>query len=161
LRVNSLQRLGLKNGKCPHPGTIVKGVCKAWLPIAQNQKLVYCAVFTLFIVMMVYFVWKKRRSPVSFFALFLGLAFSSSGFSSAALPYLFFGGWLVLRAWRLNKYGDATFAGVNKIAKERALAKREGRLVEGPKTANAPAATRRPPEANKRYTPPPTRGKRR
>jgi hypothetical protein len=74
--------------------------------------------------------------------------------------FVFMGAWLIVRAFRLQRYGDATWTGSNKIAREVAQAKREGRdATPKPKpsssspTAALPPGPAAPPTASKRYTP--------
>ena len=106
-------------------------------------------------VAMLVFTLRAKRAGIAFCGLFIGLALGTIG-----LPFLALGGWLIVRAFRLQKYGDATFAGSNKIARERAKAKREGRTVtpratRGSARGSSRNAVKLPtgPEASKRYTP--------
>ncbi len=83
--------------------------------------------------------------------------------SVTGLPFLFLGAGVMNRAFRLQKWGDPTFSGSNRVAREQAKAKREGREV-APRASRAtrgsnastqvvsPRATA-PPAASKRYTP--------
>ena len=106
------------------------------------------------------FAYFRKRSGVAASSIFLGLALGTAG-----LPFLFLGGWLVVRALRLQKYGDPTFAGSNRRARERAQAKREGRSDtprsssrSSERVASRRAAKKGPvkpsgPAPSKRYTP--------
>ena len=103
------------------------------------------------------FALLRKRVGVAFVGLFLGLAIGTIG-----LPFLMLGGWLVIRALRLQKYGDATFAGSSLRAREMAKAKKEGRSL-APSTAKSAKSAKgakttapsgpKPPSASKRYTP--------
>ncbi len=101
---------------------------------------------------MMIFAVKAKRAGVAMCALLLGLALGTVGF-----PFILLAAWLIVRAFRLQKYGDATFAGSGKRAREMAQAKKEGRAYAppgSPKTASASVPrTANPPEASKRYTP--------
>ena len=109
---------------------------------------------------LVAFSYFRKRSGVAASSIFLGLALGTAG-----LPFLFLGGWLVVRAFRLQKYGDPTFAGSNRRAREKAKAKREGRSDAPRSTSRASdrvasrrAAKKGPvrpsgPAPSKRYTP--------
>jgi hypothetical protein len=94
-----------------------------------------------------FFAYRRKRAGVIVSCLILG--FTMNPTSSVGLPFMFAGGWLLIRAQRLNKYGDASFSGSSRKAKEISKARKEGRSAP---TANAP--TLKPtPEASKRYTP--------
>ncbi len=116
-----------------------------WLP--QFLEILVVGLFLIF------FAYRRKRAGVAFAALLLGLALGIIG-----LPFLFLGGWLVIRALRLQKYGDATFAGSSRRAREMAQAKKEGRAVSPSpsKVAKGTKATPTaptPPAPSKRYTP--------
>jgi hypothetical protein len=76
-----------------------------------------------------------------------------------AFAGFFLGGWLLLRALRLQRYGDASFFGSSRIAREQAQAKREGRPIErkarAKKKVEEDPMLIRPvaPAPSKRYTP--------
>ncbi len=110
----------------------------------------------------------RRRSPLAFTLVMTGLAF---GTLFVLVPYGLAGAWVMLRAWRTQKYGAPT-------AKGRAL---EGWVPPPPRgstrrpRSTGPSGSRRgkaavpekstvrkPPTANKRYTPkapPPAKSK--
>jgi hypothetical protein len=135
---------------CVEPFHLVKAVCQhthlthpsAWLP--QFLEIV---VFGLAII---FFALRRKRVGVAFCGLLLGLALGTIG-----LPFLFCGGWLIIRALRLQKYGDPTFTGSSRRAREVAQAKKEGRPVRSKESASAAASSRpaAPPTPSKRYTP--------
>jgi len=94
-----------------------------------------------------------RRAPLAFTMVMTGLAFGSL---LILVPYGVGGGWIMLRAWRTQKYGSPTakspvtgwVAPPPRAASRRASAgsrKRRGTESNG--------SGRKPPEANKRYTP--------
>lgn len=93
---------------------------------------------------MIYFAWRRKRAGVAASGLLLGLALGTVG-----MPFLLVGGWLIVRAFRLQKYGDASFTGSSKRARELSKAKKEGRTVAPLGQKGAPAA----PTPSKRYTP--------
>ncbi|MGD1014062.1 MAG: hypothetical protein ABR963_06705 [Acidimicrobiales bacterium] len=99
---------------------------------------------------MMIFAVKAKRAGVAMCALLLGLALGTVGF-----PFILLAAWLIIRAFRLQKYGDASFAGSGKKAREMSQAKKAGRAYATPgasATTSAPR-TATPPEASKRYTP--------
>jgi hypothetical protein len=99
---------------------------------------------------MMIFAVKAKRAGVAMCGLLLGLALGTIGF-----PFILLAAWLIVRAWRLQKYGDASFTGSGKRAREMSQAKKEGRSSPTPGVATATSAPRtaNPPEASKRYTP--------
>jgi hypothetical protein len=104
---------------------------------------------------LLYCALRRTRAGVACFSIFLGLGHVSD----VGVIFFAIGAWLILRAYRLQKYGDPTFSGSNRVAKEMNLAKREGRApkLETPaiaaETAKAVAKPPTPPPASKRYTP--------
>jgi hypothetical protein len=97
-------------------------------------------------------LWKRKRTLVAFDLFLVGFAFTifilPFGFA-----FIFLGGWLMLRAWRINKYGTTN---AKAIAREAAARPRGRQRKEAARTASATATTpgaRKPPAASKRYTP--------
>jgi hypothetical protein len=100
--------------------------------------------------LILFFALRRKRAGVACFACFLGI-----GLGLAGVVFVFLGAWLIVRAFRLQRYGEATWKGSNTIAREMAQAKREGRDAT-PKSPSAPVAAPgpvAPPTASKRYTP--------
>lgn len=97
----------------------------------------------------------RRRAPLAFAIVMTGLAFGSL---FILVPYGVAGGWIMLRAWRTQKNGSPTAKrpmtgwvappprGTTRRAKTTAPRAGKGRTTEAP-------GTRKPPSANKRYTP--------
>lgn len=102
--------------------------------------------------------WRKKRVLAAFVGLMMGLMLSTVG-----LPFLMLGGWLFLRAWRLQRYGVAGFVASNQAARQQALERRGQRPAKGrAATATSGDETmRRAPKPNKRYTPKKPNGSRR
>jgi len=93
-------------------------------------------------------VWHRKRTLVSFdlmlvgFGLTLPLTFLGFG-------YIVLGGWFMLRASRINRYGTTN----TKLIRTQAAARPRGRdRKEATKAASQPGV-RKPPAASKRYTP--------
>jgi len=98
----------------------------------------------------------RRRAPLAFTMVMTGLAFGSL---LVLLPYGFAGGWIMFRAWRTQKYGAPTAKapltgwtpppprGSMRRAKSAPPRTRKG------KGGDTATGTRKPPSANKRYTP--------
>ena len=97
----------------------------------------------------------RRRAPLAFTIVMTGLAFGSL---LVLVPYGVAGGWIMLRAWRTQKYGSPTARtamtgwvappprGTTRRARSTAPRGRKGKEA-------ATTTTRKPPAANKRYTP--------
>ena len=97
-------------------------------------------------------LWKRKRTFVAFDLFLVGFAFTLF-IGLIGFVFILLGGWLMLRAWRINKYGTTN---AKVIAKESAARPRGRERKEATKASGrSPATTgeRRPPSANKRYTP--------
>lgn len=98
----------------------------------------------------------RRRAPLAFTIVMTALAF---GTLLVLVPYGVAGAWIMLRAWRTQKYGAPTAktAVTGWVAPPprgtTRRAKSTGSRASGRKAADATAHTRKPPAANKRYTP--------
>jgi hypothetical protein len=107
--------------------------------------LVICAVGLLAL-------WKRKRTLVAFALFLVGFAFTIF-IGLAGFAFILVGGWLMLRAWRINKYGSTN---TKVIARETAARPRGRQRKEATrstsKTASSPSA-KKPPTASKRYTP--------
>lgn len=99
----------------------------------------------------------KRRAPLAFTIVMTGLALGTALY---LVPYAVAGGWVMLRAYRANKYGSPTARskmtgwvppaprGTTRRAKANAPRDRKGKGK-----GTSATTTRKPPAANKRYTP--------
>lgn len=95
----------------------------------------------------------RRRAPLAFTMVMTGLAFGSL---LILVPYGVGAGWVMLRAWRTQKYGAPTARSpvTGWVAPApRAAGRRSGGRGRRGKPAESDGAARKPPEANKRYTP--------
>lgn len=106
----------------------------------------------------------RRRSPLAFAMVLTGLAF---GTLILILPFLVGGGWLLLRAWRTQKYGSptATTPVEGYVRPNPGASRRAGGTTAGSGTVRnstrrqrrgqpeEPEAVRLPPSQSKRYTP--------
>lgn len=100
--------------------------------------------FALFVLAM---AWFRRRSLTAFALLFLGY---SVGLVGPGIPFLFLGGYLLYRAWKIQKV--LTSRGVNTRPQKRTAA-RSPRDAKSRRDAPSKATSARP-NASKRYTPP-------
>ena len=133
---------------------LVGNLCEHTRPTVVSDWILRFVMILVIGLLLVMFALLRKRVGVAFVGLFLGLAIGTIG-----LPFLMLGGWLVIRALRLQKHGDATFAGSSMRAREMAKAKKEGRAL-APSTAKSAKgakstapSTPKPPSASKRYTP--------
>jgi hypothetical protein len=148
----------VKGKACPATFHLKGQLCEHVLKNAQSHWAIQFLFGFVVALIILFFTLRRKRAGVACFSLFLGIGLGVSG-----VVFVFLGGWLIVRAFRLQRYGDPTWSGSNKIAREMAKAKREGRDPTPqitPKStsgsASKPAATPRPaapPAPSKRYTP--------
>jgi hypothetical protein len=145
----------LHNGKCPDvPGftllTATKTTCSYELVRTKGDILFGGLLILALTAILSIFVVRRRRTGTVFASFVEGLAVVQYSYfwilPLLGFAYVAHGGWLLLRAYRLQKYGSPTRRGANEA------------VQSGP--APAPAASapaepvpRRPAEASKRYTP--------
>jgi len=98
-------------------------------------------------------LWKQRRTLVAFSLFLIGFGFTLF-VGLVGFVFIFLGGWLMLRAWRLNRYGTTN---ARQLAKEAAARPKGGRgtrdASKGTAKKSGPEGARKPPTASKRYTP--------
>jgi hypothetical protein len=97
----------------------------------------------------------RRRSPLAFTLVMNGLAFGSL---IVLVPYGVAGGWVMLRAWRTQKYGapaaKSVLPGWTAPPPRGSTRRAKTTAPRGRKARTAGASTtRKPPAPNKRYTP--------
>jgi hypothetical protein len=100
-------------------------------------------------------VWKRKRTFLTFDLFLIGFGFTLF-VGLVGFVFILLGGWLMLRAWRLNRYGTTN----SKLVAREAAAQPRGRksrqaakttATKG--TGTTTSAERKPPTASKRYTP--------
>ncbi len=99
-------------------------------------------------------VWKRRRTLVAFDLFLIGFAFTLF-IGLIGFIFILLGGWLMLRAWRINRYGTTN---AKVIAKEsanrpRGKAARSAATPKGSSKTSSQPGARKPPTPSKRYTP--------
>jgi hypothetical protein len=100
-------------------------------------------------------LWKRKRTFVSFALFLIGFAFTLF-IGLIGFLFILVGGWLMLRAWRINRYGTTDAKAIRQEAATRPRGK--AGATSNSKTATRGKATsqpdaRKPPTASKRYTP--------
>jgi hypothetical protein len=100
--------------------------------------------------LILFFTLRRKRAGVACFSVFLGI-----GLGIAGVVFVFMGAWLIVRAFRLQRYGEASWSKSNKAAREMAQARKEGRdpTPKASSTTEKAALPIAPPSASKRYTP--------
>jgi hypothetical protein len=97
-------------------------------------------------------LWKRKRTLVAFSLFLVGFAFTIF-IGLAGFAFILVGGWLMLRAWRLSKYGTTDSKVIRRVAATQPRGRqRKEAARSASKTASSPGA-RKPPTASKRYTP--------
>jgi hypothetical protein len=141
----------LKDHSCPTGYSLVKSVCTKAEITHPSYWLLQFLVFLVVGLAIAAFAFYRKRAGVIVGSLLLAFATGSAG-----LFYMALGAWLAVRAFRLGKYGDATFRGANLRARERAQERRANRATTSRSSKSTPStatATSRAPAPSKRYTP--------
>jgi hypothetical protein len=146
-----------KSNTCTAGYHLVGSICEKVTITTPSDWLVQFLEILIIGGFILYFALRRKRAGVAVASLLLGLALGSVG-----VGFLFFGGWLIVRALRLQKYGEASFFASSRKAREMSQARRDSR--ESPKrTRGSKASTPAPsnaPVASKRYTPKKRAGRR-
>jgi hypothetical protein len=155
-----------KAGKaCPSAfPTHVNSLCEHIVKTTRTEWEVKFFFIVLVAACILFFALRRKRAGVATFAVFLGLGLGLG----SGLVFFFMGAWLIMRAYRLQKYGVPTMMGSNRVAREMAQARKEGREPDiepytgtssssnaAPRTSASKKGPVKPttPEASKRYTP--------
>jgi hypothetical protein len=121
------------------------------IAVAPDAKLLGAVILVLCAIGFVA-LWKRKRTLVAFALFLLGFAFTLF-VGLIGFAFILLGGFLMLRAWRLNKYGTTN----SKVIAREAAARPRGRQRKEAATKStsktSDPAVRKPPTASKRYTP--------
>jgi hypothetical protein len=98
-------------------------------------------------------VWRSKRTLSIFLAMLAGLASTFVGGVVVLIVGLGYGGWLLARSWRLQRYGTTDSREMRERAAERAEAKRAARRAEKGSADTSRVLPRTSVQASKRYTP--------
>jgi hypothetical protein len=137
----------LVHGRCLAPGKLVPigthGV-KCLEPVLLKPSVPGIVLLVVLGLVIMLAVWRSMRVLVAVTTIFAGLASGLLGIFA-----IFYGAWLLLRSWRLQRYGVTDGSSVRKVVTERAAEKREAK--KAPATDVASGA--KPVTQSKRYTP--------
>jgi hypothetical protein len=103
-------------------------------------------------------LWKRKRTFVCFALFLIGFAFTLF-IGLIGFVFILAGGWLMLRAWRINRYGTTDAKLIRQEAASRPRGKGAASASKGSSTgtskgkASSQPGARKPPTASKRYTP--------
>jgi hypothetical protein len=127
----------------------VHGVTHTHIVPLSDSYLLVGAIVVAFALLGFEGIRRKRRTLVVFACFIDGFAFTAVGAAPLGLALIVLGGWLMLRAHRIQKYGTANA----KLAAREAAARPPRR--ERKQAAREPVKPtgHKPPTANKRYTP--------
>jgi hypothetical protein len=131
-----------------HPTRLVKvHGHNTHVPISQSWLLVYGAVL-LFNAFGFYGLWKRKRTLVVFSIMISGFAITEFS-APIGFAFIVLGGWLLLRAYRIQRFGTANAKGAAQVAATRPP-RRERKAAAA---AAAKPVVHKTPTASKRYTP--------
>ena len=98
-------------------------------------------------------LWKRKRTLVAFALFLVGFAFTLF-IGLVGFAFILLGGWLMLRAWRISKYGTTNSKTIAREAAARPRGRdRKQATTSSGTTSSSGATERKPPTASKRYTP--------
>jgi hypothetical protein len=121
------------------------------IAVAPDAKLLGGAILILCAIGFVA-LWKRKRTLVAFDLFLIGFAFTIF-VGLIGFAFILLGGFLMLRAWRINKYGTTNSKLIAREAASRPRGRQRKEAAQATsKTSSTPGA-RKPPTASKRYTP--------
>jgi hypothetical protein len=104
-------------------------------------------------------LWKRKRTILTFTLFLVGFGFTLF-VGLVGFVFILLGGWLMLRAWRINRYGTTNSKLIAQQARNQPRGRDRKAARTAParggasgKTSSATTADRKPPTASKRYTP--------
>ncbi len=97
-------------------------------------------------------LWKGKRTLLTFAFFLIGFAFTIF-LGPIGFAFILLGGWLMLRAWRINKYGTTNTKTIAREAAARPRGRDRKATTRSTSKATSSPDVRKPPSASKRYTP--------
>ena len=152
------QTTKLVNGKCPATYELIKGVCTHTIIRQPSYYILPLIIYLIFAIAIFVTVRIRRRVPASFASFITGVAFTSTSIAIGA-PLLIYGGWIFIRARRIQRFGTTDGRTVATLAAEQRAARKNGTTPKTqPRQAGARGSKKSTPQtgpqASKRYTPP-------
>jgi hypothetical protein len=145
----------LSSGLCVKGFHLVGKMCHGIQPAQRSGYELAVIVLVVMGAALAIFAYRRNRPGAIVSSLLLGFLASTLG-----IIYMFFGAWLAVRAFRLNKYGDPTFKGSNLRARERSQERRAAKAAQPTKgsrsrssKSGASSGSLKTPAPSKRYTP--------
>jgi hypothetical protein len=129
---------------CPSGYHLVLTVCEKSTHIGRSSFLWLGGYLVVAALAITLFNRRNRRSGVVVAAIMLGFPLGTAG-----VAFFFLGAWLIMRAFRVQRYGDPTFAGSSRRAREVAEERRANRKAGKSLDVTSKSA----PTQSKRYTP--------
>jgi hypothetical protein len=124
---------------------------KNTIAVAPDAKLLG-GLILLFCISGFVVLWKRWRTPVVVGLFFIGFAFTLF-VGLVGFVFILLGGWLMLRAWRINKYGTTDTKLIKQEVANRPRGKDARAAAPRSKSTSSEPGARKPPTASKRYTP--------
>ncbi len=97
-------------------------------------------------------LWKRKRTLLAFDLFLIGFALTQF-IQLFGFAFIFLAGWLMLRAWRINKYGTTNSKAIAREAAARPRGRERKEAARSTSKSSSGSAGRKPPTASKRYTP--------
>jgi hypothetical protein len=97
-------------------------------------------------------LWKRKRTLLAFDLFLIGFALTQF-IELFGFAFLFLGGFLLLRAWRINKYGTTDSKVIRRVAATQPRGRQRKEATRSASKAASTSGARKPPTASKRYTP--------
>ena len=127
---------------------------KNTIAVAPDAKLLG-GLILLFCIAGFFVLWNRWRTPVVVGLFFIGFAFTLF-IGLIGFVFILLGGWLMLRAWRINRYGTTDAKLIRQETANRPRGKDARAAAPRSKASKGSASepgVRKPPTASKRYTP--------
>jgi hypothetical protein len=121
------------------------------IAVAPDAKLLGGAILILCAIGFVA-LWKRKRTLVAFDLFLIGFAFTIF-VGLIGFAFILLGGFLMLRAWRINKYGTTNSKLIAREAASRPRGRQRKEAAQATSKTSSTSGARKPPTASKRYTP--------
>ena len=140
----------LKDGSCPSKFHLVAKVCTKSVLTHPSYWWPFFIVTMILVVAMGLFAFFRNRVGI----IVAGILIAFTTNVSAGFAFFILAAWLITRAYRLNKYGDASMKGAGQRSAQNAALRRQERQSRRGRAATPATESARPtPTPSKRYTP--------